>query len=131
MAGKLESFDRGLHWTLSLMLLVQAVVVAVVRALVVVKSAAEPSLLGKTAINWRAIHLKQLLPSLLWAPSRTGAFVERLILRLPALETNKYISVDTATDQLFDFLARARGGRSCIIWAARQFGIQQYRHGAM
>ncbi|KAL7901965.1 hypothetical protein HDV63DRAFT_65615 [Trichoderma sp. SZMC 28014] len=101
IVGKRESFGRGLK--------------------VVVNS---PDTSTDMRLNeaWQIAHLKQLFAFShlsLWL-----RFVERLILRLPALETfnqQVFVSVDIATDQLFHSMARAHG-RSCIIcnWIQRR-----------
>lgn len=63
--------------------------------------------IGKQLIRSSSLHSLILTRSIL-----DRGFVERLILRLPALETfnqQVIVSVDTATDQLFHSMARAHG----------------------
>lgn len=76
--------------------------------------------IGKQLIRSRSLHSLIIhLGSIL-----DRGFVERLILRLPALETfnqQVFVSGDTATDQLFRSMARAHGAGD----RASAIGIQR------
>lgn len=102
IVGKLESFGRGL--------------MMVVNSLDTNKDMRlnEACSYIEKAIDWQTAHSKQLFAFSHLSPwlHLGPGFVERLILRLPGLETlsqQVFVSVDTATDQLFHSMARAHG----------------------